>query len=45
MWFGDGVSDKRTRGRAGAGRVEDVKVFTGSDEIGIQMSFRGIAWV
>lgn len=33
-WFGDSGSKKKTGGRAGGGREEDVKIYIGSEHYG-----------
>lgn len=33
-WFGGGATDEKTGGRAGGGRVDNGKIFVGSDEDG-----------
>lgn len=34
-WFGDGGTNKKAGGRAGGGRAEDVQIFIGSDQGGL----------
>lgn len=34
VWFGDGDTDEKTAGFAGGGRIENAKIFTGSDQNG-----------